>query len=201
MAQISLPQVFPFDDPSLPYFATCMQVADLDQVIRIEQAAFSAPWPASAYRYELTKNDLSTYLVLRQRHPPAPKRSFFQHKPQSLIVAYGGFWMMVDEAHISTIATLPQRRGQGLGEMMLVALIDAAILSKAILVTLEVRVSNDVAQNLYHKYHFAVVGRRKGYYQDNHEDALIMTTPNVNDAVFQQAYQTLKLELEQRLTE
>ncbi|MBN1579517.1 MAG: ribosomal protein S18-alanine N-acetyltransferase [Anaerolineae bacterium] len=198
-----LPQDFPFDDPSLPYCVNLMEVDDLEQVIKIEQVAFSAPWPASAYRYELTKNDLSTYLVLRQRHPPPmpPKQHFFRRKPQPSILAYGGFWVMVDEAHISTIATLPEWRGHGLGEMILVAMIDAAILRKAILVTLEVRVSNEVAQNLYHKYHFAVVGRRKGYYHDNNEDALIMTTPRVDDADFLEEYHHLKLELERRLTE
>jgi ribosomal-protein-alanine N-acetyltransferase len=177
-----------------------MEVDDLAQVIQIEQVAFSAPWPASAYRYELTKNDLSTYLVLRRRHPPEPKkRRFFRPKPPPTILAYGGFWIMVDEAHISTIATLPAWRGRGLGEMILVALIEAAILRQAILVTLEVRVSNQVAQNLYHKYHFAVVGRRKGYYHDNNEDALIMTTPRVDDADFLQDYRTLKRELEHRI--
>jgi ribosomal-protein-alanine N-acetyltransferase len=196
-----LPKGFPFDDPSLPYCVTCMELDDIDQIMKIEQAAFSAPWPASAYRYELTKNDLSTYLVLRQRHLPAPTRRRFLHqKPPPSILAYGGFWIMVDEAHISTIATLPQRRGHGLGEMMLVALIDAAILRQAILVTLEVRVSNEVAQNLYQKYHFAVVGRRKGYYHDNNEDALIMTTPRVDDADFLYDYKILKKKLANRIT-
>jgi ribosomal-protein-alanine N-acetyltransferase len=108
---------------------------------------------------------------------------------------------MVDEAHISTIAVHPRWRGRGLGEMALVAMIDAAILRGAAEVTLEVRVSNEVAQSLYRKYAFAQVGRRKGYYQDNGEDALIMTTPRVDEAGFIQQYKALKVELCQKLAQ
>jgi ribosomal-protein-alanine N-acetyltransferase len=107
--------------------------------------------------------------------------------------------MIVDEAHISTIAVHPKWRGRGLGEMVLVAMIDAAIQRGAAEVTLEVRVSNLVAQSLYRKYAFVQVGRRKGYYHDNREDALIMTTPKVSETGFAEPYGQLKGKLRKRL--
>lgn len=197
MSQLTLPQAFPFDDSSLPYRIDQMGVSDLDQVIKIEQLAFSTPWPVSAYRYELTQNDLSTYFVLCQRtnqaRPGKLLRAWRERRPG--ILAYGGFWCIVDEAHISTIAVHPEYRGRGLGEMMLVGLIDAALMLQTREVTLEVRVSNSVAQNLYRKYRFEQVGRRKQYYHDNNEDALIMTLPEVESQSFRDWYAGRKQEL------
>jgi ribosomal-protein-alanine N-acetyltransferase len=181
-----------------------MQVGDLHQVMDIEREAFPSPWPMSAYRYELTQNDLSTYLVLKLRHPERPRRwggmtSSLRRRLVEPVLGYGGFWMMAGEAHISTIAVHPRWRGRGLGEMVLVGLIDAAILRRATEVTLEVRASNVVAQSLYRKYGFDQVGRRKGYYHDNREDALIMTTPKVDEAGFVQRYAQLKASLSQKV--
>jgi ribosomal-protein-alanine N-acetyltransferase len=203
MSSLVLPSRFPFDDPALPYRVDPMQVSDLRQVMDIEREAFPSPWPASAYRYELTQNDLSTYLVLKLRQPaPTSRGGVILPSRRCLVepvLGYGGFWMIVDEAHISTIAVHSRWRGRGLGELMLVALIDAAIQRGASEATLEVRVSNLVAQNLYHKYAFDQVGRRKGYYHDNREDALIMTTPRVDEAGFAERYRQLKVELQQGL--
>jgi ribosomal-protein-alanine N-acetyltransferase len=204
MSSLVLPSRFPFDDPMLPYRVDHMQVPDLRQVMDIEREAFPSPWPASAYRYEITQNELSTYLVLKLRQPAPPRRGGVippLRKSVEPVLAYGGFWMIVDEAHISTIAVHQKWRGRGLGEMVLVGLIDAAILRGAVEATLEVRVSNLVAQNLYHKYAFVQVGRRKGYYHDNREDALIMTTPRVDEAGFTEQYRQLKVELQQELVQ
>jgi ribosomal-protein-alanine N-acetyltransferase len=172
----------------------------------IEQASFPSPWPISAYRYELNQNDLSTYLVLRQRRAEAPKGRLhlgrLWHRAQpSPVLGYGGFWIILDEGHISTIAVHPDWRGKGLGEMMLVALIETAMLRGAEEVTLEVRVSNQVAQHLYAKYGFAQVGVRKRYYHDNNEDALIMTTPRLHEAVFSDRYAALRNALCDRLSQ
>ncbi len=169
MSQLILPDEFPFTDNALPYRIELMRTADIAQVMHIEQASFPAPWPATAYRYDLTKNDLATYLVLRLLRP----------RRASLLLGYGGFWLMVDEAHISTIAVHPQWRRRGLGSMLLLALAEVALLRGAERLTLEVRESNTPAQNLYRQYAFAVVGRRYRYYHDNNEDALIMTTPRL----------------------
>ncbi len=204
MAQLTLPPVFPFVDPSVPYVTEWMRVADIEQVMPIERLSFPAPWPASAYQYELTQNELSSYLVLRPAMQTARRRlwdplRFLRGEARFPVLAYGGFWIMVDEGHISTIAVHPDWRGRGLGELMLVALLDAAILRNAAELTLEVRVSNRVAQNLYRKYSFSEVGLRKRYYHDNNEDALIMTTPRVGDPVFSRRYDDLKRALRKRL--
>ena len=106
----------------------------------------------------------------------------------SLMVGYGGFWALGDEAHISTIAVRPDWRGYGLGELLLAAMIDLAASLKARFVTLEVRASNLVAQNLYRKYLFEQAGLRRRYYRDNDEDALIMTTPRIDDRTFLTAF-------------
>ena len=180
----ALPHAFPFAGEGLSYCTRWMHVDDIEQVMPIENASFPAPWPASAYRYELTRNKLSSYLVLQNKEPPLLR--------PGPILAYGGFWVILDEGHISTIAVHPDWRGRGLGEWMLVALIDAAILRGAEELTLEVRVSNHIAQGLYRKYAFAEVGRRKRYYHDNNEDALIMTTPRVSDRTFADQYTALK---------
>jgi ribosomal-protein-alanine N-acetyltransferase len=191
MPRFTLPPVFPFADPNLRYTVDWMRSSDVRQVMSIEKVSFPAPWPASAYRYELNKNDLSNYLVLRIEG---------NARADARVVAYGGFWLIVDEGHISTLAVDPAWRGRGLGEWMLVILIETAILRGAGELTLEVRASNQVAQALYRKYGFVQVGLRRGYYHDNHEDALIMTTPRVNDQGFQQRYQALVEALHARLT-
>jgi [ribosomal protein S18]-alanine N-acetyltransferase len=198
-----LPHTFPFDDALVPYTVELMRVGDVDRVMAIEEAAFPAPWPASAYRHELAQNELATYLVLRARLTQAPSGwrrvvSRWKQEPGA-ILAYGGFWAILDEAHISTIAVHPEWRGCGLGEMMLVALLDTAVLRAATQATLEVRVSNKVAQGLYAKYSFLEVGRRSRYYHDNNEDALIMTLSDLDNAAVQARYAQLKTSLRQRL--
>jgi ribosomal-protein-alanine N-acetyltransferase len=204
MSQFALPLEFPFNDPLLPYRIELMRLSDINQVMSIERAAFPAPWPASAYRYELLQNDLSTYLILRSRRSSSdmnlPRiRHLWPRRHARPILGYGGFWLVLDEAHISTIAVHDDWRGQGLGELMLAAQIDAAILRGAVEITLEVRVSNSVAQNLYRKYTFTQVGRRKKYYHDNGEDALIMTTPRVDKAGFLKKHAQLKAQLRDKL--
>ena len=108
------------------------------------------------------------------------------------IVGYVGFWMMVDEAHITTIAVRRSHRRRGLGELLLIAAIDRATSLGASVVTLEVRVSNLAAQALYEKFGFAKVGIRPRYYGDNNEDAIIMTSPIITSAAFQTRLQEIK---------
>ena len=106
---------------------------------------------------------------------------------------------MVDEAHITTIAMHPDFRRRGLGEFMLVSLIDIAYSINARWVTLEVRVSNHHAQNLYRKYGFREAGLRHRYYSDNQEDALIMWTDEIKSLTYTQKFQELKSTLKQKL--
>ena len=182
-----------------------MTLEDIPRVLEIDQLSFPLPWSATSYRYELTQNPNSHFLVAvsaprgtpqqpgvpnqagapkpggaldwlapsrwwtlaRPPAPPAPARN---------VVGYSGFWFIIDEAHISTIAVHPDWRGRHVGEQLFVSILEQALDLGAVTATLEVRVSNDRAQGLYRKYHFEVVGRRKHYYRDNGEDALLMTT-------------------------
>ena len=190
-----------------------MQLAHVPQVMDIERECFSLPWPESAYRHEVTQNDLAHYYVL-VTHPATPSaldesswqrlRNVFRGRPagkEITIAGYGGFWLMYDEAHISTLAVRIAQRGQGFGELLLIAMLYEARQLKASRATLEVRVSNTVAQTLYAKYGFEQVGRRKAYYNDNQEDALILTTPEFAAQDYQELIRTRRRELAGRLTQ
>ena len=147
-----------------------MRLEDLAEVQRIELASFSTPWPENAYRSELVTNRLASYLVARAG---------------GRIVAYGGMWLMVDEAHITTFAVHPAWRRQRIGERLLLAFFDLARDRRAREATLEVRLSNLAARRLYEKYGFRPVGLRPRYYSDNNEDALIMTTETFGEPGFE----------------
>jgi ribosomal-protein-alanine N-acetyltransferase len=153
--------------PPFPYRLRAMLVGDVPAIMKIEKTAFPKPWQASAYEYEVTKNQLASYQVVTVQEGDKP----------SQIIGYTGHWFIADEIHISTIAVHSKWRGRHLGELLLLNSLFLAYEyenPKAALATLEVRRSNLVAQNLYRKYRFELVGERKRYYQGN-EDALIMT--------------------------
>ena len=149
---------------------TALELTDLDVIMPLERQAFADPWTRRMYASDLTDNALATYQVIRpaggSELPP--------------ILAWGGFWLLVDEAHIATVAAHPDYRGCGLGEWLIVALMDKALERGARVATLEVRASNLIAQRLYAKLGFDVVGTRRKYYRDG-EDGLIMTTPDLGD--------------------
>lgn len=117
------------------------------------------------------------------------------------IVGYGGLWLMTDEAHITTIAVDPDYQGNGLGELLLLGLIDRARQIGARWLTLEVRASNEVAQALYRKYTFKEMGVRRRYYSDDGEDALVMWTDPIDSDTFREAVQANRDRLSQRLGE
>lgn len=200
-----------------------MTAEDVPEVMAIERDSFMTPWPSSAYRRELHENKLAHYLVLRQCEatagPPihsasttqSPERRGFWssllHKPpapvpadgQVTLAGYAGLWLMVDEAHVTTIAVRPEYRGRGLGELLLVALSEIAMDINARWLTLEVRVSNEVAQSLYRKYSFKPAGVRQRYYSDNQEDALIMWTDEIQAPEYQERFTALRNALRDRL--
>ena len=149
-------------------------------VMEIERESFSSPWPDAAYRKDLSGNKMAYYVVVCPQMPaPVPPGGLAPDVAGAdEIWACGGLWIVVDEAHIMTLATRRDLRRRGLAEVVLVALLSEAKRRRARCATLEVRASNAAAQGLYGKYGFEVVGRRKGYYPDNREDALIMTTPS-----------------------
>jgi ribosomal-protein-alanine N-acetyltransferase len=153
--------------PPPPYGLREMRLGDIWAVIQIENKSFPKPWKARSYEYEITGNKLASYQVLLAQ---------IGDKPSELI-GYIGHWLLADEIHISTIAIHPEWRGRNLGELLFLNSLYMAYeyqAPKAILLTLEVRRSNIVAQNLYSKYRLEVVGERKRYYSDG-ENALLMT--------------------------
>jgi ribosomal-protein-alanine N-acetyltransferase len=158
-----------------------MGIGDLPGVQLIEHASFSTPWPAHAYRQELEGNRLAHYLVVTL---------------DRAIVAYGGIWIMVDEAHITTFAVHPGFRRRGIGERLLIALLDLSLARMAREATLEVRLSNIAARRLYEKYGFRPVGIRPRYYSDDGEDALIMTTEPLAEPLMQERIARLRAELD-----
>lgn len=136
-----------------------MRVDDIETICEIEKEAFPTPWTPGAFHNELTNNHFAYYLVM---------------EVAGAIAGYAGMWLIMDEAHITNIAVRLPFRGRKLGERLLAELGRRAWGKGAKRMTLEVRVTNRVAQNLYEKMGFRSVGVRKGYYTDNNEDALIM---------------------------
>jgi ribosomal-protein-alanine N-acetyltransferase len=108
------------------------------------------------------------------------------------VVGFSGFWMMVGEAHIIAIGVRNGHRQLGIGEGLLIATIELAQILNANTVTLEVRASNEIAQELYRKYGFRVTGRRLKYYSSDGEDAIIMSTDSITSLPFQASFQRLK---------
>lgn len=190
---------------------------DIPQVIKIDEDAFSNPWSARSYAYEIGESSHSHMLVIELARradsevipPPSDENTnghhsqngfqrFFQrwHRgvrepgvsrfgrltnpfyptptPPRKIVAYGGLWRIVEEAHISTIASHINFRGRGYGELALVSMVRRGFTLGADYIALEVRMSNFVAQNLYHKHGFRVFAIKNRYYRDNGEDAYDM---------------------------
>jgi ribosomal-protein-alanine N-acetyltransferase len=117
--------------------------------------------------------------------PPDPVPSPELEEELRSIVGYAGIWVMTDEAHVTTIASHPEARGRGVGELLLVALIHRSLEIGARWMTLEVRASNLAAQALYGAFGFEAAGRRPRYYTDDGEDALVMTTPDLAGARMQ----------------
>jgi len=135
-----------------------MDYDDLDRIIEIENLSFPTPWSRYAFTCELG-NDFAIYLVA---------------EVGGLVVGYSGMWVILDEGHITNVAVHPEHRGKQIAESLLLELIKAGVVRGVRRVTLEVRPSNRAALNLYNRLGFVSAGRRKGYYSDTGEDAIIM---------------------------
>ena len=142
-----------------------MQMSDLARVQAIDRLSFSMPWPASAYEYELKENPYSLLWVAE----------LFPNEEAPAVVGIIVVWLILDEAHIASIAVHPEYRAQGIAQQLLITALRGAIQHGSQMATLEVRAKNLVAQKLYQRFKFEVIGKRVRYYRDNNEDALIMT--------------------------
>ena len=139
------------------YEISLMTEADIDGMHAIEEATFASPWSRKSIEDELV-NPCARYLVARENGE---------------VIGYVGMWLVIDEGHVTNVAVREDKRGIGLGKELMKRLIQLAADSGMIWMTLEVRRSNKVAQNLYHSFGFIDVGYRKRYYENN-EDALLM---------------------------
>ncbi|WP_299094344.1 ribosomal protein S18-alanine N-acetyltransferase [uncultured Metabacillus sp.] len=136
-----------------------MQIEDIEQVYQIELNSFSAPWSKESLYYELEQNLFAKYLVVEY---------------EGQVVGYCGLWVIMDDAQITNIAVHPDYRGKKIGEALIKFAIQLSKEMNAKRLSLEVRVSNHIAQALYKKVGFESGGIRKRYYTDNQEDALVM---------------------------
>jgi [ribosomal protein S18]-alanine N-acetyltransferase len=166
---------------AFPVIIEDMTLDDVAGVKDVERASFPVPWPANAFRHELTQNRNARYVVAREGER---------------IVGYAGLWLMVDEAHVTTFAVHPDARRRRVGERLLQRLFEIAAGMSAQWLTLEVRASNLAAQRLYEKYGFRRAGVRRRYYSDNNEDALIMWTERLGDKALRDRLRRLREELE-----
>mgnify|MGYP001182360793 CR=1 FL=1 len=137
-----------------------MTVDDVEAVHAIEVESFPTPWSLDSFHYEMRVNPYANYIVAEDE--------------TGAIVGYCGMWIVIDSAQITNVAVTKNARGQGIGEGLMREAMRVAKEHKAEMMSLEVRVSNEIAQKLYRKLGFQEGGIRKGYYTDNHEDALVM---------------------------
>lgn len=206
----------------MAYYVRMMRQEDVSQVTETDREAFATQWPPPNYKREL-QSELSHYIVVCDDSQVAPDSEAKEETPQSedvisrirrwfgrdgtpapapvkteLVIGFAGLWVIADEAHIISIAVREKFRRQGAGELLIIALIELSARLKAQTITLEARISNTAAQSLYAKFGFVRVGVRRGYYTDNREDAVLMTTDNIGSAAFQARFAELKQQHSQK---
>ena len=198
-------------------FLRRLKTEDINQVVEIEREAFSPLWVSTPFKRELN-NKYACYLVAcpdeetadvaRAGSPTADRRPLLQRlvrgvdgligrtasppPAEEFVAGYVSVWYQGEEAHITEIAVRENLRGRGIGELLLIGSVREAVKYGSKVMTLEARVSNFIAQRLYEKYLFASVGVRKGYYSDNREDAVIMTTCPIDTEEYDQTFQGLQ---------
>lgn len=203
----------------MAFYVRLMHKGDIPQVSEIDHEAFPTLWPPANYQREL-ENRLAHYIVAcdyekrveepeREATPPkgasglvSRLRHLFNNERFSgselpamgreYIFGFAGLWIMAGEAHITNIAVRERHRRQGVGELLLISLINLSTELDVHLVTLEVRASNTPAQDLYSKYGFAKVGVRRAYYTDNREDGVLMSIEDITSIPVQANLQRLK---------
>lgn len=141
-----------------------MRRRDLRRVLVIEGQVYPRPWSRSLFLSELAQRHSRSYLVAR-------------HEGQ--VVGYAGMMFTRKEAHVTNIAVDPELHGLSIGTRLLLALVTEAVARNCDTISLEVRVSNGVAQTLYEKFGFSVEGVRRGYYVETNEDAFLMVAEDV----------------------
>lgn len=178
----------------LPFRLDLMRLCDVPAVVALERTVFPTPWPARAFVHEISQNSLSRYHVLRGSGAAGAERL-------PGLLGYVGYWLVTDQAHVGTLAVHPEWRERGLGELLFHKAVAEARRAGAATLTLEVRESNRPARNLYAKYGLQEMGRRRQYYTDNGEDALIMTASGLPSDDYGQLLEQLATSLERHVRE
>lgn len=156
-----------------------MYLSDIDQVAAMDPKVFGVMhWTRNIFTNELA-NPNAVYLVAEELQ---------EKEPTGKILGYGGAWLILDEMHIMTLGTDPEQRRKKIAESIIIALINQAIESEIKAITLEVRLSNQAAQELYSRYQFQSQGIRKNYYESDGESALLLWTENIQEEKFQKNY-------------
>ena len=166
-----------------------MRESDVATVQEIEREIFATPWPRNAYYRELASRSSAHYVVLRQESPEEPPPTFRGPDFDKTMIGYGGMWRMYDEAHVTTIGVRLDLQHRGYGRIIFAGLVQAAFDMGAKWITLEVRTTNENAMRMYEAFGFKVIGRRKGYYTDNGEDAIVMWSDSILSPRFRKAYE------------
>ncbi|UCD43466.1 MAG: ribosomal protein S18-alanine N-acetyltransferase [Chloroflexota bacterium] len=151
-----------------------MRKDDLDSVMVIDHLSFQMPWPESAYRHDLM-NNANAILWVAEKH---------SDDKGGIVVGMIDVWLVQEEAHIATLAIHPDYRGHGIAAGLLRKVLFESFQLGARRAMLEVRASNHAAQTLYKDFGFKVVSRRRRYYRDNNEDALLMNLDNLEELVY-----------------
>ena len=162
-----------------------MRFEDVSAVHEIERLSFATPWPAYAFEQELKANRLARYVVARAGDS---------------IVGFAGVWLMVDDAHVTTFGVHPDWRRQGIGRQLMLNVSELSSAIGARRMTLEVRVSNVAAQELYRRFGFAPAGIRKGYYADTGEDAIVMWAHDIDSGAYGERLDAIAAEIPGRTT-
>lgn len=187
-----------------------MKMSDVPQVSMIDNASFDPPWPFDSYKFEINQSTVSHMLVLEEDtsdpNMPAGQEQLWGRisrwltsddpPPHRKIVGYGGLWKIAEEAHVSTIATHPDARGKGYGEILFAGMFGKSVYLDAEYIVLEVRASNHIAQQLYAKYGFVTHGVKKQYYRSNQEDGYDMRVIFDDDII--ETYHSLYYDLQQK---
>jgi ribosomal-protein-alanine N-acetyltransferase len=188
--------------------------ADVEEASEIDKEAFPTTRPPIPFRYEIGNNRLARYFVAVDRKPQEPAenasrlhriiqdvRQLVTTPPEEsgeMVCGYVAIWLMVDQAHISSIAVRASHRRRGVGELLMIATIELAQSLNHNTVTLECRVSNNGAITLYEKYGFKRMGVRPRYYSDNQEDAYIMSTESILTPEYREFFEQRKRQYEER---
>ena len=211
----------------MPYAVRLAREEDISQLAEIEKEAFPTNWPATPFKRDVSRESISVLVVceppedddssttastepeVSADHPRGlvgflarifrgQNHRHSKRGPSEFIAGYVATSYMTDEAHVTGIAVRGSHRGRGLGELLLMSSIEMAMRRNSRVVTLEVRVSNRVAQSLYTKYGFDQTGLRKRYYTDNQEDAYIMTTAPISSPEYSEKFRTLEQSYRER---